>query len=46
MFYVGCRLVQGLGFGVYGVGGFIEVILGLYWDNGKENGNYSVGFRV
>ena len=22
-------------------------ILGLYWDNGKENGNYySMGFRV
>ena len=28
----------------------IRVILGLYWgymgDNGKENGNYSIGFRV
>ena len=22
------------------------VILGLYWDNGKENGNYYLGFRV
>ena len=21
-------------------------ILGLYWDNGKENGNYYLGFRV
>ena len=20
--------------------------LGLYWDNGKENGNYYLGFRV
>ena len=20
--------------------GYIRVILGLYWDNGKENGNY------
>ena len=22
------------------------VILGLHWDNGKENGNYYLGFRV
>ena len=22
------------------------VVLGLYGDNGKENGNYSLGFRV
>ena len=22
------------------------MILGLYWDNGKENGNYYLGFRV
>ena len=22
------------------------VLLGLYWDNGKENGNYYLGFRV
>ena len=22
------------------------VISGLYWDNGKENGNYYLGFRV
>ena len=21
-------------------------LLGLYWDNGKENGNYQLGFRV
>ena len=21
-------------------------ILGLYWDSGKENGNYDLGFRV
>ena len=24
----------------------IGVILGLYWDNEKENGNYNLGFRV
>ena len=24
----------------------IGVILGIYWDNGKENGNYHLGFRV
>ena len=29
---------MGLGFRVQG--------LGLYWDNGKENGNYYNGFRV
>ena len=23
--------------------GFIGYILGLYWDNGKENGNYYLG---
>ena len=22
----------------------IGVILGIYWDNGKENGNYYLGF--
>ena len=22
------------------------VLLGLYWENGKENGNYYLGFRV
>ena len=26
--------------------GYIRVILGLYGDNGKENGNYYLGFRV
>ena len=26
--------------------GYIGVILGLYWDNGKENGIYYLGFRV
>ena len=26
--------------------GNIRVILGLYWDNGKQNGNYYFGFRV
>ena len=24
----------------------VRVILGLYRDNGKENGNYYLGFRV
>ena len=23
--------------------GYIRIILGLYWDNGKENGNYYNG---
>ena len=26
--------------------GHIEYIWGLYWDNGKENGSYYLGFRV
>ena len=26
--------------------GDIGLILGLYWDNGKENGNYYLLFRV
>ena len=25
--------------------GYIVVIWGLYWDNGKENANYYLGFR-
>ena len=25
---------------------YIRVILGLYRDNGKENGNYCLGFRA
>ena len=30
-----------------GVGAIIMgYILGIYWDNGKENGNYCLGFRV
>ena len=24
----------------------LGVVLGLYWDTGKENGNYYLGFRV
>ena len=24
---------------------YIWVILGLYWDNGRENGNYLIGFK-
>ena len=36
--------VQGLGFqGLYR--GYIGLTLGLYRDNGKENGNYYLGFR-
>ena len=26
--------------------GYVGIIWGLYWDNGKENGNYYLGFRV
>ena len=27
--------------------GYIGIIIkGLYWENGKENGNYELGFRV
>ena len=26
--------------------GYRMVIQGIYWDNGKENGNYYLGFRV
>ena len=26
--------------------GYIRVILTLFWDNGKENGNCYLGFRV
>ena len=26
--------------------GIIGYILGLYWDNGKENGNYYLGCRI
>ena len=25
---------------------YIGIILGIYWDNGKENGNYSDYIRV
>ena len=31
--YRGITILQGIG-----------VILGLYWDNGKENGSYYIGF--
>ena len=35
--------IMGLGFRVYGSMGS----MGLYWDNGKENGNsHNMGFRV
>ena len=26
--------------------GNTRVMLGFYWDNGKENGDYYLGFRV
>ena len=26
--------------------GYIGHILGFFWDNGKYNGNYYLGFRV
>ena len=25
---------------------YMEVILGIYWDNGKENGNYYIGLYM
>ena len=28
------------------ISGYIGIILGLYRDNGKENGNYHLGSRV
>ena len=31
---------------IMGYIGVLGYILGLYWDNGKENGNYYLGFRV
>ena len=31
---------------IIGYMGVIGYILGLYRDNGKENGNYYLGFRV
>ena len=41
----GSRLGFGNGYnGLYR--GYIGVVLGLYRDNGKENGNYCLGFRV
>ena len=33
-------------FRVWGLMGYIGVILGLYLENGKENGIYYLGFRV
>ena len=30
---------------IMGYIGIIGYMLGLYWDNGKENGNYYLGFR-
>ena len=35
-----------LGIGYIGVIGIIGTILGLYRKDGKENGNYYLGFRV
>ena len=34
-----------IGLGVSTSCGKIRVILGLYWENGKENGNDYLGFR-
>ena len=31
---------------LYDNGVYIGAIWGLDWDNGKENGNYCLGFRV
>ena len=31
--------------GIMGIIGY-SILLGLYWDNGKGNGNYHLGFRV
>ena len=37
----GFRLGRALNLGVLlGYWGYIGVMLGLFWDNGKENGNY------
>ena len=37
------------GFKIQSLGGIGSIImgyiLGMYWDNGKENGNYCLGFR-
>ena len=33
-----------IGYTIHYVG--FRVCLGLYWDNGKENGSYYLGFRV
>ena len=30
---------------IMGYIGILGYRLGLYWDNGKENGNYYLGFR-
>ena len=31
---------------IMGYIGILGYVLGLYWDNGKENGTYYLGFRV
>ena len=36
--------IGSIGYRVYK--GIIGYIFGLYWDNGKENGSYYLGFRV
>ena len=38
-------MFRGKGFRVGGLG-FIGDMLGKYWDNGKDNGNYYLRFRV
>ena len=50
MAHIGSRITcqglsGGLGFTLQAIQGF-RVMLGLHRDNGKENGNYYLGFRV
>ena len=42
----GSTSVQGLGFRVQGEPSYIEIVLGLSRDNGKENGKHCLGFRI
>ena len=44
---IGPNIILGLYRGYIGLyRGYIGVILGLYWDNGKENGNYDYSSAV
>ena len=42
----GLRAPTGLWRGSWGLGSRLGVVLGLYGENGKKNGNYHLGFRV